>query len=70
MTKRIRVRGDDVKRIVDVLVDEATEEAEEHRYALDGLRAEVERLTMENRALRATVEAARKAAEVGPVDNG
>lgn len=68
MTKRIRVRGDDVKKIVDVLVDEANEEAEEHRYALDGLRAEVERLTLENRVLRATIEAARKAAD-GPIDN-
>lgn len=68
MSKRIRVRGDDVKKIVDVLVDEANEEVEEHRYALDGLRAEVERLTMENRILRATIEAARKAAD-GPIDN-
>jgi len=68
MTKRIRVRGDDVKKIVDVLVEEANEEVEEHRYALDGLRAEVERLTMENRTLRATIETARSAAD-GPVDN-
>lgn len=69
MTKRIKVRGDDVKRIVDLLVDEATEQVGEHLYMLDNLRAEVERLTYENRTLRAELEGLR-AANHGPVDNG
>lgn len=69
MTKRIKVRGDDVKRIVDLLVDEATEQVGEHLYMLDNLRAEVERLTYENRTLRAELEGLRTANH-GPVDNG
>lgn len=69
MTKRIKVRGDDVKRIVDLLVDEATEQVGEHLYMLDNLRAEVERLTYENRTLRAQLDGLRTANH-GPVDNG
>jgi hypothetical protein len=58
-----------VKRIVDLLVDEATEEAMEHRYALDSLRDEVARLAYENRTLRAQLDGLRTANH-GPVDNG
>ena len=39
MTKRILVRGADVKALVDVLVEEARDDAAEHLYALDQLRA-------------------------------
>ena len=66
MTKRILVRGADVKALVDVLVEEARDDAAEHLYALDQLRAEVERLAHENRALRAMLEAR---AQHAPIDN-
>jgi regulator of replication initiation timing len=70
MSKRIKVRGDDVKRIVDLLVDEATEQVGEHLYMLDNLRAECERLVHENRTLRAELHGLRKRESNQPVDNG
>ena len=48
------------------LVEEARDDAAEHLYALDQLRAEVERLVHENRTLRATLDAR---AQHAPIDN-
>lgn len=70
MTKRIKVRGDDVKRLVDILVEEASDDAGEHRFMLDNLRDECDRLTTENRMLRAKLAAVRDHANQEPVDNG
>ena len=73
MTKRIKVRGDDVKRMVDMLVEEATDDANEHRFALDQCREEIAVLQAKVRELRSEIVAMRDAvaaAEFKPIDNG
>lgn len=71
MTKRIKVRADDVKRLVDTLAQEAIEEANEHCHALDGLRTEMRALINENQRLRDDLAQLRLRYEyAGAVDNG
>lgn len=72
--RRIMVRASDVHRLVDLLANEAIEEAGEHAHALDGLRQENAQLRAhlaevisECAALRAILDSPTNGTEV--VDN-
>lgn len=52
MNRRLMIRAADVHRFVDMLAEEAQQEAEENRFALDALRSEWRVLVSENEELR------------------